>query len=186
MKIFQSYSSETAKILKNGGVGIIPTDTIYGLAAALSSQQAVERIFSLKNRPSNKRVGTVLISDPKQIAHFVDTKILAHAISYWPGPVSVELPIKEGLDYAHRGNGTLAFRMPKNQELLEYIAETGPLATSSANRADSDPATNIPQAIHVFNSRVDFYIDHGDLSKNNPSKIIKIKDGGEVEVIREG
>lgn len=186
MKIFQAFTNNAVVIIKNDGIGVIPTDTIYGIVAPLFSKNAVERIFVAKNRPQDKRVGTILISSPDQINKYVDSKKLFMAQTFWPGPVSVELPVVHSLEYAHRGNGTLAFRMPNDQELLDFIAKTGPLASSSANIADGEPSVDINQAMKIFGSKVDFYIDKGDLSDHQPSKIIKIHDNGEIEVIREG
>ncbi len=184
MNIYQSFTPEVVATLKSGGVGVIPTDTIYGIVAPLFNQTAIERIYDLKNRDNKKRVGTILISDITQIDEYVDSAQLLRAEVLWPAPISVELPIIRGLHYAHRGNGTLAFRMPDNQSLLNLIAQTGPLASSSANVADAVPAVNLQEALSTFRAGVDFYVDGGDLSGRPPSKIIKFLENGETEIIR--
>jgi len=186
MNIYQSFTPDVVAALQSGAVGVIPTDTIYGIVAPLFNQAAVEKMYDLKNRESNKRVGTILISDITQIDEYVDSEKLLRAEVLWPAPVSVELPIVRGLHYAHRGNGTLAFRMPDDQSLLNLISQTGPLASSSANLAAAPPAVNMQEALGTFREGVDFYVDGGDLSGRPPSKIIKILDNGEIEVIRGG
>jgi L-threonylcarbamoyladenylate synthase len=184
MNIYQSFSPEVVAALRRGGVGVIPTDTIYGLVAPLFNQSAVERIYDLKNRDGKKRVGTILISDVAQIDEYVDAKTLLRAQTLWPAPMSIEIPIVRGLQYAHRGHGTLAFRMPNNESLLQLIQQTGPLASTSANLAEAVPAETLQDALGTFRAGVDFYVDGGDLSGRPASKIVKLLENGEIEVIR--
>jgi L-threonylcarbamoyladenylate synthase len=186
MNIYNSFTPDVVTVLTQGGVGVIPTDTIYGIVASLFNQNAVEKMYDLKNRSNDKRVGTILISDITQIEDYVDGTQLLRAQLLWPAPISVELPITHGLHYAHRGNGTLAFRMPDNQALLNLINQTGPLASSSANLADAPPAVTAQEAMSTFRSGVNFYVDGGDLSGRPPSKIVRILDDGTVETLRGG
>lgn len=184
MKIFKSLTAEVAELLKNGAVGIIPTDTVYGIVTQLSNQAGVERIYDIKNRPYEKRIGTVLFSDPVQVEAIVQPRDLLMAEIYWPGPTSVVFEIGTKLSYAHRGHKTLAFRIPDNQSLLSLLQKTGPLATTSANRANQPTATTIEEALGVFRESVDFYVDGGDLSNKKPSSIVEIKSDGTIETIR--
>ena len=184
MQIFKSFTPEVVELLKNGAVGIIPTDTIYGVATCLFNQESVERLYQIKRREKTKPVGTILINDPFQIEHITEPKELRMAQVYWPGPTSVIIPVSHKLDYAHKGYDSLPFRIPAVKELSELIAQTGPLATSSANFSGQPPATTLQDAISNFRELVDFYVDGGDLSLHKPSKIIRFDDSGEVEIIR--
>lgn len=184
MKIFDSFTPEVVEILKKGGVGVIPTDTVYELVGQLFNQVAVERIYDLKDREADKRVGTTLISDVTQIENYVHPEQLLRAEVFWPGSVSIEMNITQGLQYAHRGNNTLAFRMPASDILLTVIGQTGPLASTSANMAGRSTAITAQEAMAIFRESVDFYVDGGDLSGRTPSKIIKFNSSGEPEVIR--
>ena len=74
--------------------------------------------------------------------------------------------------------------MPDNQILRELVAQTGPLATTSANLADQKTANTVEEAMKIFGDDVDFYVDGGDLSERKASKIIRISQRGEVEVLR--
>lgn len=141
--------------------------------------------MTIKNRPINKPVGTIIIADPKQIASFVDNTAIDLAKSYWPG-ASVILPVGNSFKYAHRGLDSLPFRIPKetSKELIELVEKTGPLATSSANNADAAPANTVEEAVEIFGEKVDFYVDGGDLSGHKASKIVKIEPGGSVTTIR--
>lgn len=171
------------EVLKNDGVGVMATDTVYGVAACLDSPTAVERIYQIKQRDSSKPVGTVLIASVDQLHGIVDPSLLDVAASYWPGPVSVVLPV-HGLEYAHKGLGSLPFRIPDNDDLVELLQQTGPLATSSANIESQPVVTSIDQARQLFGGTVDFYQDGGDLANKKPSRIIKISSDGSEQEIR--
>lgn len=183
MKIFSSFTSEVAEILKNGGVGIIPTDTIYGLAASLFNQAAIERLYDIKNRELTKPVGTILVGEPEQIEEYVVAEDLLRAEVYWPGPISVILPIGNRLSYAHRGKKSLPFRIPDYPALRDLLTKAGPLASTSANIAGRSPAVTMQEAMGTFREAVDFYVDGGDLSGRSASKIIKFNNG-KVETLR--
>ena len=171
-----------AKIIKNGGVGVIPTDTLYGIVGSAFSREAVERIYKLKGRDSKKPL-IVLISA------FRDLKKFGVAVSrknkkliekeYWPGPVSIILPCEnEEFSYIHRGTGGIAFRLPAKKELLNFLKKTGPLVAPSANPEGHSPAYNIESAREYFGGNVDFYIDGGQLG-SSPSRLISLDDGKE-------
>ncbi|MDO8335374.1 MAG: L-threonylcarbamoyladenylate synthase [Candidatus Saccharibacteria bacterium] len=167
--------------LQNDGVGVLATDTVYGVVGRLLSSTAIERMYQVKHRNPQKPVGTVLIASTDQLDGIVDKKLLNRAEKYWPGPVSIVLPVS-GLDYAHKGLGSLPFRIPDDERLISLLEQTGPLATSSANIESQPPATTIEQAKQYFVDAVDFYEDGGDSSDKTPSKIIKITDDGVQEI----
>ena len=102
---------------------------------------------------------------------------------FWPGPVSVILPCPlKKFEYLHRGQNTLAFRLPKKKALIKILKKTGPLVAPSANPENLLPAQNIKEAKKYFGGNVDFYLK-GTGSKNKPSTIIKII-GNNTEIIR--
>lgn len=183
MKVFSSLNDEVAQMIKAGAVGIMPTDTIYGLAARLDDKAAVEKIYHLKDRNYAKAAGTILIGDIGQIKHIVSLEMLSLAEKYWPGAVSVILPVGIAYEYAHHGLEGLAFRLPEDDNLRQFLLKIGPLATSSANLEGQPPAKNIEEAMAYFGDKVDFYVDIGELD-NPASQIIKINQDGSSEVIR--
>jgi len=182
--MFKSFTTEVVVLLKNGAIGVIPTDTVYGVVTPLFQESSVARIYTLKGRDQNKPVGTILISDPLQISRVTDQDSLTKAQQYWPGPVSVVLPVSHELSYSHKGLNSLAFRIPNDQALQNLVAKTGPLATSSANPAGQQPANTIEEAQSYFGNEVDFYVDGGDLSYSKASKIVRFDEQGNTEVIR--
>lgn len=173
-----------ASTLKNGGIGVIATDTIYGIVGQALKHDTVQRIYTVKQRTPTKPF-IILISNTKDLEKF---DIILHQTihdlleKYWPGPVSIILDCTNpNLEYLHRGTNTLAFRMPANPELIELLKITGPLVAPSANPEGLEPATDVDVAFTYFGDSIDFY--QAGAVKIKPSKIIKITDQGE-KVIR--
>lgn len=177
-------ANEVIEKLKNGGVGVIPTDTIYGIVALVRFKDSVERIYNIKGRHSGKPF-IFLISDVSQLSHLgihANEKQLAAARKQWPGPVSVILPCPEPtLQYAHRGMDTLAVRLPRPAWLKEIISQVGPIAATSANLAGQPTPDNI-KSIKQQLPGLDFYIE-GRVSEE-ASKLIRVKTDGTIERLR--
>lgn len=173
-------------MIDEGGVGVLPTDTIYGLVASAFNVDAIDRIYDLKQRNPNKPL-IVLISDISQLEQFgviVSDALIAKLETYWPGPYSVILPTEdEQFEYIHRGTNSIAFRLPDNEQLLEVINAVGPIVAPSANVEGMLPAGTAQEARSYFGTDVDFYVG-GDELRGNPSTIISF-DGKEVAILRE-
>ncbi len=149
------------KILKKDGVGILATDTLYGVVGSAYSKKAVKRVFGVKGRDSHKPL-IVLIASMVDLSGF-GIKITPTQKQFldtvWPGPVSVILPcLSKKFEYIHRGSKSIAFRLPKNKKLQELLKKTGPLVAPSANPQGGKPATTIRQAKKYFSDKVDFYV----------------------------
>ncbi len=178
---------KAAKQLKKGKIAVIPTDTIYGIVGSAFNKNTVEKIYKLRKRNSTKPF-IILISHLNDLNHFnitipEESKKLLQKI--WPNPVSVVLPCSDDkFEYLHRGGKTLAFRMPKNKELLELLKRVGPLVAPSANFEGEKPAETIEEAKKYFGDQVDFYLDGGKLD-SEPSTLVEIKEG-KINVIRQG
>lgn len=177
---------ELIALIKSGKIGIIMTDTIYGIVASAADAAAVQRVYTARGR-DEKKPCIVLISDISQIW---DGDVLQHhqelIDTYWPGKVSIVLPIGEHTpEYIHRNfNGTVVYRMPDDLELRKLLAETGPLIAPSANPQGSPPAMNISEAQLYFNESVDFYVDSGQCPRTQPSRIVELSNDGAVRVLR--
>lgn len=174
-------------ILSGGGVGVLPTDTLYGLVASALDEKAVERVYELRKRTPSKPM-IILIYSPGDLKKFginVDFKKAGILEKVWPGKVSVVFDCElQKFVYLHRGKNTLAFRMPKPRWLRELLSQTGPLVAPSANFEGEKPARTIDEAKKYFSDSVDFYVDFGPLD-SKPSTIIKFEGGG-PRVLREG
>lgn len=184
MQIFQSFTKEVSQLLLSGAIGVIPTDTVYGLVTPLSNRDSVRRLYNIKNRPAEQAIGTVIFNDPLQLDDIVSARDLLAAEVYWPGPTSVLLHVSGGFDYAKGNYDALPFRIPVNPSLQALTKITGPLATTSANHTGEPPATTMQEALSYFRESVDFYVDGGDLSGRRASRIIRIRDNGSIEELR--
>lgn len=174
-------------ILKNGGVGVLPTDTQYGLVALALNQKAVERIYQLKKRSPNKPF-IILISSIDALKLFeitLDDFSSKYLAEIWPNPISVVLPcLSKKFAYLHRETNSLAFRIPDKQDLLDILQKTGPLIAPSSNPEGLTAAKTIKEAKKYFGDTVDFYEDGGKLDAA-PSTLIKIENK-KIHILRQG
>lgn len=177
-------NSQVAELLKNGAVGVLPSDTQYGLMARAADQAAVEKLYAIKKR--NHKPGTVIAANSDQLVELgLKRRYLKPVEHYWPNPISIVIPTGFNLKHLHRGKLSLAVRIPADANLQKLLADTGPLVTTSANMPGGQPASTIAEAQTIFGEKVDFYVDGGDLSGRKPSTVIRIVDDV-VEVLREG
>jgi L-threonylcarbamoyladenylate synthase len=128
--------ARAAGMLLRGEVIGFPTDTVYGLGALARNQAAVERIYEIKRRPSDRRL-VVMVAAPAALRGLVRIDGRARALMrrWWPGPLTLVLPSLQG------GEDSLAVRIPDHPVALELLRRVGePLATSSANLSGRPPA----------------------------------------------
>lgn len=180
-----STEEQAIQILLRGGVGVLPTDTLYGLVALATNAAAVDRIHELKHREG--KPGTVIAANTDQLLGLnLSPRDIMTVAPLWPGPLSIILkPQEDTLPHLHQGLGDFPVRIPADDRLLTLLLQTGPLATSSANVAGQPPATTIEEARQTFGDLVDFYVDGGDLSGRLPSTVARVTDQG-IEVLRQG
>jgi len=163
------------KILKSGGVGVLPTDTLYGLVGRAEDKKAVLRIKKLKKRSAGKPF-IILISSLKDLAKLgvkLDEATGQILAKIWPGPVSVAF------------TKNFSARWPKNKLLTEIIKKTGPLVAPSANPEGLTPASTITEARKYFSDRVNFYLSANKKLTGQPSTLIKLEKG-KVKILRQG
>lgn len=173
-----------ASQLLDGKVGVIPTDTVYGLVARAEDQTAINRLYALK--PRQRQPGTIIATSIKQLYGLgFSYDALSTAVEYWPDAVSVILDASAVSPYLKASLDDLAVRIPNHKPLFGLLRQTGPLMTTSANPPKQPTATTIAQARDYFGDKVDFYVDGGDLSDRPPSTIIRLS-GGTLEIIRDG
>jgi len=175
-------------IIKNGGVAVIKTDTLYGIVGSAHNQHAVDKIYKIKGRSLLKPVIVLIsdISDVQKLGIDISVDFIKITENHWPGKVSIVIPIPETIDlhYLHKGTGGVAFRVPADADLRKFLKETGPIIAPSANHEGNEPAKNIREAMAYFTDEVDYYLDGGECTNTQASKIIKISENGEVEIIR--
>ncbi len=171
--------------LEQGAVGVIPTDTVYGLVAKASSQTAVERLYATK--PRELAPGTMI---GPSVESFIElgfaSRQLETVAHYWPAALSVVLDAANVAPYLKQRRDAIPVRIPDKPELQALLQRTGPLMTTSANAPGEPTSTTIGMAEEYFGDAVDFYVDGGDLSGHPPSTIIGIKPDHSIIVYREG
>jgi len=165
-------------MLRAGGVGVLPTDTLYGLVGLARRPKTVQRIYRLKRRAPPKPF-IILIDSLMDLNRF-GTKINPQTrrvlTRLWPGPISVVLP--------SRRPKTLAFRMPRNKPLRRILKQTGPLVAPSANPEGKKPAETIKEAKKYFGGKVDFYLSAGKRLAGPPSTLVALDENGRITVLR--
>ncbi|MFH1246310.1 MAG: L-threonylcarbamoyladenylate synthase [Candidatus Liptonbacteria bacterium] len=185
MKKLNSPKLQT--ILKNGGIAVIPTDTIYGICGSALLPKTVKKIYYLRKRNLKKPM-IILIGQISDLGLFgirPSPALKNKLAKFWPGKVSIvfNVPLKK-FAYLHRGKKSLAFRMPNQQHLIKLLMKTGPLVAPSANVEGEEPAHSVRQAKKTFGNKVDLYVDSGIL-KSLPSTLVLMRHR-RVMVLRQG
>lgn len=184
MKVFGSVvDQELVDRLKSGAVGVLRTDTLYGIVAAAGNEAAVERVYELKGRDGNKSP-IVLVHGQTDLFDTPTNATEDYLSEVWPGPVSVILPSSNAPDWITRGNGSVAYRLPADQSLHWLLERTGPLIAPSANPQGDPPATSLDQALGYFGYGVDFYVDGGTVQNMSPSRLMRLHNNGTAERLR--
>ena len=179
---------QAAAAIRRGGVGAIPTDTIYGLAGDPFQPKAVQKILRLKGRPEDKPI-LLLVDSLRQVETLAARWPEAFerlAARFWPGPLTMILPAAPCVPARiTAGTGTVAVRLPGSVLTRELIrAARVPLTGTSANRSGRPAAESAQQVQQQFPTGLDFILEGGPARTHAPSTIVDLT--GEPRVIREG
>ena len=168
-------------VLRDGGIAVIPTDTVYGLAGVVFEPAAVHRIYSVKRRQPEARVPVLLATaaDLSMLVKRVPAIGWALIDAFWPGPLTLVLPAKRTAPYAiTRGGGTVAVRVPGNRACLQLLQVLGqPLVGTSANLSGEPPAISAADAIHRLGAAVDAVLVDDTPASGVASTIVEISEG---------
>lgn len=138
---------KAVELLRNGHLVVVPTETVYGLAASLSHPEAIKKIFKLKGRPSSNPL-IIHLADNKSVheyVKFVPESFALLAEAFWPGPMTLVLQAESSKvpEIVRAGLSTAAFRVPNHSATNQLLRQTGPLVMPSANISGSPSATRI-------------------------------------------
>jgi L-threonylcarbamoyladenylate synthase len=183
---------KASRILKNGGVILYPTETLYGLGANALDEVAVSKIFKIKKRDINKPL-SVLVRDmqmAKKIA-CIDSKAELILNKIWPGPVTIVLRKKDLLPYVVTAGGeTVAVRISSNLFVQSLMSRLDfPIISTSANFSGEDNLISSQEIGSIFSHSEyspDIFIDAGDLNSDKPSAIIDLTDIKNPRIVRMG
>lgn len=177
----------TVAALKAGGVVVLPTDTVYGLAAGAGQPSAIERIYQLKQRPADVAIA-LLVADVDQAAMIADLTSAERsaAARLWPGALTLVLQRAPATDTRlGRQDGTVGVRAPASEFVRAVAREVGPLATTSANLSGTPTAPTAGQAAASLAGLVDLVVDAGP-SEGMASTVARVHLDGEVAIYRQG
>lgn len=180
-----------ARLLRAGQPVAVPTETVYGLAARADSADAVAAIYRAKGRPSfNPLIVHVAgVKQAEAIAAF-DERARLLAAQFWPGALTMVLPLKAGARVAPAvtaGLSTIALRCPAHPAMRALLAETGlPLAAPSANRSGGVSPTTAQHVAASLAGRIPLVLDGGSCAAGLESTIVALRPDGSWQLLRQG
>lgn len=180
-----------ARLLDRGGLVAVPTETVYGLAARADSAEAVAGIYRAKGRPDfNPLIVHVLdVTQGEALAHF-DERATALARAFWPGPLTLVLPKRDGARLAEAvtaGLPTVALRSPAHSVMRELLERTRlPLAAPSANRSGGVSPTSAAHVAASLGRNVDLILDDGECVQGIESTILALRENSRWQILRPG
>jgi tRNA threonylcarbamoyl adenosine modification protein (Sua5/YciO/YrdC/YwlC family) len=158
---------QVAGARSSGAVVVLPTDTVYGLAALPADRSATDRLFDLKGRSASTPLA-VLGAEVEQLMELVEPGAGAAAgqaaARFWPGPLTLVLPRRPGVEL-HLGEpvDTIGLRLPDHALVREVARLVGPIAATSANRHGEAPVTTAAAAIEALGAGLALVVDGGTL-----------------------
>lgn len=182
------HTLETAlRVLRGGGLVAFPTDTVYGLAALLHDEAAIERIYQAKERSPNKAIA-VLIGELEQV-NLVAAQLPAAARRlaerFWPGALTLVVPRHPDLPANLSPLPTIGVRMPDHAFARELLRQAGPLATTSANLSGGPNPRDAQEVLAQLEGRLELVIDGGAAPGGVPSTVVDCS-GAQLVILREG
>lgn len=167
---------QAVKILRQGGVIALPTETYYGLAVDPENEEALQKLFSIKKRPIEKPI-LLLISHKNQLRKYATTvpdQYQDLMSRFWPGGLTLIFPAHEYVSPLVTANsGTVGIRHTSNPIAQKLITMYGaPLTATSANISEQDPAKSAAEVEKQLGSDLDFIIDGGIATSELPSTIV--------------
>ncbi len=187
MKARRNKVKEVIKYLNKGGIIITPTDTVYGIMADATNDEAVKKVYEAKKRSFDKPL-IVLVNSIEMLEDYVleiddITKRIIN--KYWPGPLTILFKKNNKLSKYVSNNDYVGIRFTDNEIINNILKEFGkPVVSTSANISNEEVVTETGMIPDELLEKVDFVLDGGKLS-NESSTIIKVEDG-KIEIIRDG
>jgi L-threonylcarbamoyladenylate synthase len=184
--------AHAVELLRNGGVVVFPTETVYGLAADATNARAVERVMAIKGREGWKTL-PLIVADQEMFERYcvITPKLQELTRQFWPGQLTVVVCVKQDSKLASQvvRDGTVAIRVSSHPVARALSAQLGvPLVATSANVAGEPTCYDVASVTAQFSTRPlqpDFYLDAGSIETCPPSTIVAEQDG-KIVVLRQG
>lgn len=196
-----------AQIINAGGVIVVPTDTVYGVACDPFNEAAVAKIYQLKRRPRTKALQILMssVSDLEKLGLYLPSPLDVLAEKFLPGGYSPIARAKKDSvatrlatlckadesseqSQATQAEATQGVRVPDCPELMKILRVTGPLAASSANRSGNESADSVEEAFAAFGDEIPLYLNAGPTRSHVASTVVGAdsRDADGIVILREG
>ena len=176
---FDEAVNKAVEVLVSGGVVVVPTDTVYGLAADAGNKKTVRKVFEIKDRAKDKKLPVFVSSFEMldKIADVRDVRVKKFLRNAWPGKITCALQkCTSGMHFRSAQDGKVAVRMPNCELVLSIIEKFGgPITGTSADMTGKPEHTKIDELIAEFNGlrvQPDLILDAGDLPPSKPSIVL--------------
>lgn len=178
---------KAVEVLRDGGVIVYPTDTLYGLGGDALSDKALEKIREIKGRDANKPMPCIASSFEMAEKYVMfDRRAMTLANKFWPGALTLVLKKREGIETGiFRTVSTVGIRIPKNPFCLSLLERLGrPIISTSANKSGEKPEKSVENILKQLGEDI-FAVDQGEVHEDKPSTVVDLS-SDEVRVLREG
>jgi len=176
-----------AEIIESGGIIAFPTDTVYGIGVSAFNADAIEKIYQVKGRAKEKAI-PILMGDQTELIKITPPpgervqKIMA---AFWPGALTLILPLLAELPANLSNTGTIGVRVPDHNLSQELLRLTGPLAATSANLSGQESALSAQEVSKNLGGKLDLILDGGKSQGGVASTVLDCT-GEQPTVLREG
>ena len=178
-----------AELIKQGKIVVFPTETVYGIGTNGLDEQAVKKLYEVKQRPLNKPI-SLLVSNMEMVNEIAkditetEYKIME---KFFPGPLTIILKKKEIVpDIVTAGQPTVGVRMPSGEIARNLVEIAGvPIAAPSANISGKPSGTNLQEIKKYFEGKVDYCIDGGESELGLSSTIVQVVNE-KIQILRDG
>jgi L-threonylcarbamoyladenylate synthase len=176
-----------ADVLRHNGLVAFPTDTVYGVGALVFRAEAVQRLYVVKGRPTDKAIAVLVAGngDLPKVARALTPAAYALARKFWPGPLTLVVPKHPDLPREVSPLPTVGVRMPDHPVARKLLEFTGPLAVTSANRSGAPNALSAAEVMAQLSGRIDLLLDGGSVPGGIPSTVLDCT-GETPQVLRAG
>lgn len=184
---------EAARILADGGIVAVPTDTVYGIAVALETPGGIERLYAAKSRPPDKAIA-LLLADADQSTDIGELSAPAMALAreFWPGGLTLvvrrrgDRPLPAALTGSAQGDvATVGLRVPDHPAPRALATAVGPLPTTSANRSGEPECRTADEIEALLGDAIDLILDGGP-SLGGPASTVVDATGETIRILRHG
>lgn len=166
--------SHALDILGRGGVVAFPTDTVYGLGVPVFSPEGIERLYTIKGRDHTKAIAVLLSSAEElgEVTQEPSEAALRLARRFWPGPLTIVLLRNPNVPADLAQSPTIGVRIPNHPVAAKLLAETGPMAVTSANLSGQANSRSADEVLQQLEGRVHLVIDGGQTPGDVPSTVV--------------